>query len=222
MLLKKTVEYDKIVCDNGSGFLKMGYAGDDFPRFTIPSIIGRPMLRSGQSIGDIELKDIMFGEQANPYRALLDITYPIEEGRVNNWDDFCKLWSYTFHDKMGIGKDLSKHSILVTEAALNPPKNREKMTELIFEKFGFGKCMFESQALLSLMAEGSTTGIVFDSGDGVSHVIPVCDGYVQNHCVQRLNLAGRHVTNYLVRLLLLRGYAFNSSADFETIRDIKE
>lgn len=110
----------------------------------------------------------------------------------------------------------------MTEAALNPPKNREKMCELIFEKYGFGKCMFESQALLSLMAEGTTTGIVFDSGDGVSHVIPVCEGYVQKHCVQRLNLAGRHVTNYLVRLLLLRGYAFNSSADFETIREIKE
>lgn len=66
----------------------------------------------------------------------------------------------------------------MTEAALNPPKNREKMCELIFEKYGFGKCMFESQALLSLMAEGTTTGIVFDSGDGVSHVIPVCEGYV--------------------------------------------
>ena len=82
--------------------------------------------------------------------------------------------------------------------------------------------MFEAQALLSLMCEGCTTGIVFDSGDGVSHVIPVVEGYVQRHAVHRLNLAGRHVTNYLVRLLMLSGYAFNSSADFETVRDIKE
>ena len=222
MVLKDTVDYDKIVCDNGTGFLKMGFGGDDYPRFTIPSIVGRPMLRSGQSVGDIQLKDVMFGEEANPHRALLEITYPIEEGRVNNWKDFEALWKYTFHDKMGLPKDLSNKGILVTEAALNPAQNREKMVELIFEKFGFGGCMFESQALLSLMAEGNNTGLVFDSGDGVSHVIPVTDGYIQTHAVQRLNLAGRHVTNYLVRLLMLRGYAFNSSADFETVRDIKE
>jgi actin-related protein 2 len=120
MVLKDTVDYDKIVCDNGTGFLKMGFAGDDYPRFTIPSIVGRPMLRSGQSVGDIQLKDVMFGEEANPHRALLEITYPIEEGRVNNWNDFEALWKYTFHDKMGISKDLSNKGILVTEAALNP------------------------------------------------------------------------------------------------------
>jgi actin-related protein 2 len=62
MVKKETVNYDKIVCDNGSGFLKMGYAGDDYPRFTVPSIVGRPMLRSGQSVDGIELKDVMYGE----------------------------------------------------------------------------------------------------------------------------------------------------------------
>ena len=75
---------------------------------------------------------------------------------------------------------------------------------------------------LALMCEGLSTGIVLDSGDGVSHVIPVVEGYIQKHAVTRLNLAGRHVTNYLVRLLMQSGYAFNSSADFETVRDIKE
>ena len=134
---------DKIVCDNGSGFLKMGYAGDNFPRFTIPSIVGRPMLRANQTIGDLELKEMMFGDEANPHRALLDISYPIEEGRVRDWDDFEKLWEYTFKTKMGI-KDLSDKKLLVTEAALNPKKNREKVAEMIFEKFGMDGCLFES------------------------------------------------------------------------------
>lgn len=173
-------------------------------------------------MGDLELKDIMFGEEANPHRALLEISYPIEEGRVTNWDDFEKLWEYTFHNTMGLPKDLSSKKLLVTEAALNPTKNREKMAQIIFEKYGFGGCMFESQALLSLMAEGQNTGLVFDAGDGVSHCIPVVEGYIQTHGIRRLNLAGRHVTNYLVRLLMLRGYAFNSSADFETCRELKE
>ena len=122
---------------------------------------------------------------------------------------------------MGI-KNINESKIFVTEAAMNPPINREKMAELIFEKHGFEACYFESQAVLSLMCEGLSPGIVLDSGDGVSHVSPVVEGYIQKHAVTRLNLAGRHVTNYLVRLLMQSGYAFNSSADFETVRDIKE
>mmetsp|Transcript_23997 Transcript_23997/g.23638 ORF Transcript_23997/g.23638 Transcript_23997/m.23638 type:complete len:252 (-) Transcript_23997:21-776(-) len=82
--------------------------------------------------------------------------------------------------------------------------------------------MFEMQALLSLYAEGDTTGLVFDAGDGVSHCIPVFQGIPLVDQIRRLNVAGRHVTEYLIKLLLLRGYAFNSSADFETVREIKE
>ena len=63
---------------------------------------------------------------------------------------------------------------------------------------------------------------MLDSGDGVSHVIPVFEGNIQKHQIKRLNLAGRHVTDYLIKLLMIRGYAFNSSADFETVREIKE
>lgn len=82
--------------------------------------------------------------------------------------------------------------------------------------------MFESQALLTLMSEGKNTGMVLDSGDGVSHVIPVLDGVIFQHGINKMNLAGRHLTNYMARLLTLRGYAFNSSADFEIVREIKE
>lgn len=163
----------------------------------------------------------MFGDEAAPYRALLDIKYPVAHGKVDDWDDFTRLWNYTFTKKMGI-KDFNSSRILVTEAALNPKKNREKMAEVIFEHFNFSHCLFESQAVLSLMCEGHSTGIVLDSGDGVSHVIPVVEGYIQGHAVTRLNLAGRDVTKYLNKLLQMSGYAFNSSADFEMVREIKE
>jgi len=216
------VNQTKVICDNGSGYLKMGYAGENFPRFTIPSIAGRPLLRATQKIGDIELKSLMLGDEANPLRSLLEISYPIREGIVESWDDLTALWDYTFHTKMGLPRDLAQHKILITEAARNPKKNRQRMAEILFEKFGFGGVMFEIQALLSLMAEGETTGLVFDAGDGVSHCIPVYDGIPLADQIKRLNVAGRHVTEYLIKLLLFRGYAFNSSADFETVREIKE
>lgn len=92
----------------------------------------------------------------------------------------------------------------------------------MFEKFNFGGVAFEYQAILTLMAEGNTTGAVMDSGDGVSHVIPVFEGIVQMDAIKRLNIAGRHVTDYLIKLLMIRGYAFNSSANFELVRELKE
>lgn len=212
----------RVIVDNGTGYLKLGFGGDNFPRSTIPSIVGRPMLRSNQEVNGITLREMMFADEANPHRALLDITYPIEEGTVRNWDDFNKLWDYAFTKKLGLPRDRSDKFLLVTEAALNPRENRIKMAQSLFEKQNFGACLFETQALLSLMAEGLSTGLVLDSGDGVSHVIPVVDGYIFRHAIQRLNLAGRHITKYLVKLLTQRGYAFNSSADFETVREIKE
>ncbi|SRR6266403_4695620 len=69
---------------------------------------------------------------------------------------------------------------------------------------------------------GLTTGVVVDSGDGVTHIVPVYDGFALPHLTGRLDIAGRDVTRYLIKLLLMRGYAFNRTADFETVREIKE
>ena len=70
--------------------------------------------------------------------------------------------------------------------------------------------------------QGLLTGVVVDTGDGVTHVVPVWDGFVPQNLIRRLDVAGRHITQYLIKLLLLRGYAFNRTADFDIVRQIKE
>lgn len=92
----------------------------------------------------------------------------------------------------------------------------------MFETYGFGSVMVAIQAVLVLYAQGLLTGVVLDSGDGVSHVIPVYEGYGLPNLIKRLNVAGRHVTRQLIALLQLRGYSLNRSADFDTARQIKE
>lgn len=186
-------------------------------------MVGRPILRAEEALNDsVVLKPIMCGDEAadSRVRPSLDCTYPVDEGIVKNWEDMDHLWNYTFTEKLKI--DPKEHKILLTEPPMNPKENREKLCEHMFEAFGFDQVNVSIQAMLTLYAQGLFTGVVVDTGDGVSHVVPVFEGFVPENLIARLNVAGRHVTNYLTKLLLLRGYAFNRTADFETVRQIKE
>jgi len=153
-------------------------------------------------------------------RHSLECKYPVDEGIVKNWEDMKHLWNYTFREKLAI--DPAEHKILLTEPPMNPLQNRKKLCECMYETYGFDQVNVSIQAMLTLYAQGLFTGVVVDTGDGVSHVVPVYDGFVPQNLIKRLNVAGRHITNYLIKLLLLRGYAFNRTADFETVRQIKE
>jgi len=209
-----------IVCDNGTGFVKCGYAGDNFPALIFPSMIGKPLMRYEEEFKDVELKDVMVGDECAKYRAMLETSYPVENGIVKDWEGMKHLWDYTFHERMKINpKD---HKVLLTEPPMNPTRNKKLMCENMFETYGFGACKVSIQAMLVLYAQGLLTGVVVDSGDGVTHIVPVWEGICPPNLIKRLNVAGRHITRYMIKLMQLRGYAFNRSADFETVRQIKE
>ena len=212
-----------IVFDNGSGYLKAGLSNKEVPMFTLPAIIGRPMLRYKQKIANFELKPEMIGDEVTPVRSLLELSYPMEEGIIKNDKDMATLWDYVLTQKLKIPKgELKDRKILMTEAPNNPTKNKEKMAEILFEKIGIGYFNIEPQAKMTLYCEGEETGVVLDSGDGVTHVIPIAHNYLLHHQIKRLDIAGRHITNYLTKLLQINGYAFFSTADFETVRELKE
>jgi len=209
-----------VVCDNGTGFVKCGFAGANFPTAIFPSLVGRPVLRAEEKVENVQLKDIMVGDEASLLRAMLQITYPLDNGIIRNWDDMLYVWDYTFNEKLKTNPKECK--IMLTEAPMNPQQNRKKMLEVMFEHYGFKSVYIAIQAVLTLYAQGLLTGVVVDSGDGVTHIVPVFEGFSLPHLTRRLDVAGRDVTRYLIKLLLLRGYAFNRTADFETVRQIKE
>jgi actin-related protein len=208
-----------VIIDNGSGMVKAGFAGEDAPRAVFPSIVGRP--KHTQSMQGNVQKDEYIGDEAMQKRGILNLNYPIAAGIVESWEDMEKVWHHTFYNELRVQPDECT-GVLLTEAPRNPKNNREKMTELMFETFQVKNMYVALQAVMSLYAAGRTTGLVTDAGDGVSHTIPVFEGYSISHAVEKMEIAGRVLTNWMQKLLLGTGESFTSSAELEIVKDIKE
>ncbi|KAJ2522363.1 centractin- actin- protein of the dynactin complex [Coemansia sp. RSA 2049] len=207
-----------VVIDNGSGVIKAGFAGDDQPKSFFSSSVGRPK-HMRMMAGAVE-GDYFIGRRTEDLRGLLKISYPLEHGVVTDWDDMEKIWSYIYTDEL---KTLSEeHPVLLTEAPLNPSSNREQAAQVFFETFNVPAFYTSIQAVLSLYASGRTTGVVLDAGDGVSHAVPVFEGFALPHAIRRMDVAGRDVTDYLQVLLQKAGHSFYTSAEREIVRQVKE
>ena len=204
-----------LVVDNGSGSIKAGIAGEDIPRSVFETIVGSPKkMEKG-------LKECYVGDEAQSKRGILNLRYPIEHGIVTNWDDMHEIWQRTFHNELKI-KSLDTLAILLTEVGFGPKGNREKMTQIIFEDFDFYAMFVSIQATLSLYATGRMNGIVLESGDGISQCVPMFEGYALPQAVSRFDVAGRELTNHLMKILIEKGYSFNTTAERAMVRHIKE
>lgn len=210
-------ENPAVVIDNGSGMIKAGIAGEDAPKAYFPSAVGIPKY---EKIHGADEKDFYVGQDAIKKRGVLTLEYPLENGIVKNWDMMTKIWHYCYDNELKV--DPAHQPVLLTEAPLNPKKNREDMIEIFFERFRVPAFYVFTQAVLSLYASGRTTGLVVDSGDGVTHIVVVYDGYSIQHAVSRMDIAGRNLTDYLQKHLTEDGYSFKSTAEKEIVKEIKE
>ncbi len=206
-----------LVIDNGTGISKNGLSGEDQPRSVFPTMVGRP--KYGNIMPELAGYDREWyiGQDALELKGVLKLNFPIEHGTITDWPSMERIWHYTFYSDLRV--DPSEHPVLLTEAPLNPRANREKMTEIMFKTFNIPALYVATQAVLSLYASGRVTGVVIDIGDGVSHIVPIYEGFALGHAIQRIDLAGRDITRYLKRLLRQRGVNLGNSAEFEMLPD---
>jgi len=212
-----------IVVDNGTGSIKMGFAGAEEPAQHFPNFVGRPKLPKIMVTQGLEDQEILIGDRADEHRGLLKLSYPMSHGVVQSdkdWSDIQKIWEYAFNE-LGV-QSTEQHPILLSEPPHNPRKNRGKAAEILFENFSSPALSIQINAILSLYASGRTTGVVLDSGDGVTCTVPVFEGFALRSSIVRSDVAGRDVTEYLRLLLRQNGVNLDSTAEFEIVKNIKE
>ena len=219
---KMTTSYNDVECiviDTGTSMCKAGYSGDDLPRAVFPAIVGHPTYDPCRVGAD--KKDTYVGDEARIKRDILSLkNHPVEPGTVTNWDDMEKIWHHTFYNELRVTPE--ERPVFLTEAPLNPKASRERMTQIMFETFSTPTFYLSVTSVLALFSEGRETGVVFDSGEECSHVVPVYDGYSLPYATEQINLAGSGVTKYLSKLLNERGCSLTSSSEMKIVRDIKE
>ena len=208
-------EHPAFVLDNGSGIVKAGFGGDEQPRSVFAAVIGVP--RNAPSGASVVVGDDALAAAS---KGGFSLRYPVEHGIVSDWEGMERLWRKAY-DELKVAPQ--NQAALVTEAPMNPKQNREKMASVLFEGMDVPAMHIQIQAVLSLYSGGRTDGVVLDSGDGVTHAVPIFQGHSVPCSVSRLDLAGRDLTEWMMQLLsdeLER--PFTTTRDRETVRDIKE
>eukprot|EP00494_Astrolonche_serrata_P029884 UN30151 len=197
--------------DNGTGYTKMGFscAGNVVPSFVIPTVIAEAEKKKGSAQGDLDDLEYWIGAEAEKRRMNYTVRNPMKDGVIQDWDLMEKLWTRCIYGYLQAEPE--DHYMLLTEPPLNPPENREFAAEIMFETFQVPGLYIGVQAVLALIASKLSksadkimTGTVIDSGDGVTHVIPVVDGYVVGSCIKHIPLAGSHITGFIQQMLLDR------------------
>eukprot|EP01083_Nonionella_stella_P131851 400832_1 len=226
-----------IVIDNGSQNMRAGYAGDNAPSHMLPTVVGklteeeRHLLHTGfarqiqlsQSLSDDVLSII---HRFGPKRYFFDKetincrnkVHPIQSGIITAWDDIEHLWHHIFYNTLKINP-ASRH-VFMTEPPLNPKANREKITQMMFETFNVAAMYIGCKNTMQLYASGRTTGITLTCGSEHCTVAPISEGYVQPHAVKKVDIGGKHLTQYLHTML--NALDEDTPLSMDIVNDIKE
>jgi actin-related protein len=218
MFSKNESTFNAVIVDNGTKSIKVGHAGDEAPREVISTLLGHSKFPAL----DIAMDrcDYSVGEKVYAKRGLFNLVRPIQERRIVDFDIMEKVWHHCFYESLKV--DPSQNSVLLTESCEYTDADRRKCGEIFFEYFNVPSLYIGNQGTLGLFSTGNTKGVVLDSGEGGTHVIPIFEGYVSPYSVFKTQVSGRMITDFLFQLMTQNGLTFSKHYDFDIVESIKE
>uniref|UniRef100_UPI00398F4F30 actin-1-like n=1 Tax=Pristiophorus japonicus TaxID=55135 RepID=UPI00398F4F30 len=204
-----------VVMDNGTGYTKAGFAGDDKPSVVVHSLVGIP----NQTDNDPRKGPDYYIGSAIPSDPWITKTQVVTKGIVTDWDALEMLMHHVFYHELRVAPE--DQAVLLSDSPLSPTANREKSAELLFENFGVPAMYVAHQSVLSLYSTGRINGLIIESGLGVSCTAPIYNGYTLPHATYRLDLAGGRLSEYMAKLLEDCGNTF-SPEEMHIVHNIKE
>lgn len=221
-----------VVIDTGSASVKAGYSGEDIPRTVFPSVLPdeKPVVSEGESVPVGISRSSGRKPEAIEWHPGISSYHPIRRGFVeeSSWEKLEQLWDYTFGEELNAypegnaanGPMMTGTSVLLTETPGMPASSRQRIAQIMFETFKVPALCFFNSSSLSLFASGRTRGIVLECGAGVSHAVPVFEGFALAHAIRRAEIAGSDVTSSLAGELNSQG--LDRTLNMDVLRDIKE
>lgn len=218
MFSKNESSFNSVIIDNGTKSVKVGHAGDESPREVIPTLLGYSKFPALEIA--IDKCDYYVGEKVYSKRGLYNLCKPMKDRRIVDFDAMEKIWHHCLYESLKV--DPCQNSVLLTESCEYSDEDRRKIGEIFFEYFNVPSLYIGNQGTLGLFSTGNTKGVVLDSGEGGTHVVPIFEGYVSPYSVYKTKISGQMITEYLLQLLINKGLTFSKHYDFDIIENIKE
>ena len=206
-----------VVIDNGTGFMKGGFSGENAPRAVFPTLIGTP--KENKLLTDKNIPRII-GQEALEKIGMANVRAPIEKGVIKDWEDMEIIWHHMLYDELRIAPD--EHNIILTDIPLNAPENREKTVQMFFEKFNVPGLFISMTSVLAIYDAGRTSGMAIDSGEVITNFVPVYEGFAFPNAISKSETGGQVLTDYLISLLSEKKYNINTMTKKLKINEIKE
>jgi actin len=228
---------ETIIIDNGTNTIKAGFSDDDMPRVVIPTVLGKPASNSPANREDGEEEenkqqedeeelnlqlDIFVGEEALNKGGTLQLSRPITNGLITDYDTMELIWKHIFYNELLT--DTKTSSVIITEAPFAPSDSRQKLAEILFDHLGIDSLYITNNSTLSLYSNGKTTGTVVDIGYKTTSFVPIYEGFVLHHAVTKVDTGGKDLTDYFALILSQRpdNIKFTNEGQKSMINELKE